>query len=68
MQLSSSERITSLLRIAAQKALNAFGALEKAAYSAIKDFVRKVLDSVTDTQVVEFKGMIIPDKLKTGGF
>ena len=67
MQLSSPERINIAL-ITAQNALDAFGALEKAVFSAIKDFIGKVLDSVIDIQVVEFKGMIMADKPKTGGF
>ena len=61
-------RRNNIALIAAQKALDAFGALEKAAHSAIKDFVGKVLDSVIDIQVVEFKGMIMADKSKQEAF
>lgn len=43
-------RKNNIALIAAQKALEAISALEKAAYSAIKRFVGNVLDSMLDVQ------------------
>lgn len=61
-------RKNNIALIAAEKVLEAFSALEKAAFSAIKDFVGKVLDNVIDIQKVELKGMIIADKSKQEAF
>ena len=61
-------RKNNIALIAAQKALEAISALEKAAYSAIKDFVGKALDSMIDIQKVELKGMIMADTSKQEAF
>jgi hypothetical protein len=61
-------RKNNIALIAAQKALEAIDALEKAAFSAIKEFVSAVMDAMVDIQKVEFKGMITADKSKQQAF
>ncbi|KAH8160571.1 hypothetical protein CIB48_g7678 [Xylaria polymorpha] len=54
--------------IAAEKALAASGALEKAAYSAIRDFIAATLDAMIDIQSIKLKGNIRADKSQQEAF
>ena len=54
--------------IAAEKALQGFSAMEKAAYSAIKDFMTAALDSLVDVQSVKLVGTLMADKEKQKPF
>lgn len=53
---------------AAEKTLSAFTLLEKAAYSAIRDFVAAKLDTMINIQRIELKGIIRVDKSEQEAF
>lgn len=61
-------RKNNIALIAAEKALAAFDALEKAAYTAIRDFVSATLDAMIDIQRVELKGIIRANKAEQETF
>jgi hypothetical protein len=61
-------RKNNIALIAAEKALDAFSTLEKAAYSAIRDFVAATLDTMIDIQHIELRGIIRADKSEQEAF
>lgn len=57
-------RKNNIALLAGQKALDEISALEKAAYSAIQDFVEEALNSILDIPKVDFTGMMMADPTK----